>query len=135
MSPALSAVGIYVALNCVILFWFANETGKLRRTHKILIGDGGNKHLARILRGHANAIENMPMFFIALTIAALIGMPAIAVHAFGLLFTIGRAVHASHFIFEKAPLTTRFAGFGLAFLAHGVLIVGLLVHGVWAMVA
>lgn len=133
MNTALSAVGIYAALNCMILFWLTNATGKLRRTHKVLIGDGGNPHLVRIIRGHANAIENMPMFFVPLVIAALIGMPILAVHILGGLFTIGRALHASHFIAESAPLQTRFAGFGISFLAHIVLVLGLLAHGVWAM--
>lgn len=135
MNEALSAAGIYVALNCIILFWLTNATGKLRRTHKILIGDGGNAHLVRIIRGHANAVENMPMFFIPLVIGAMIGMPLIAVHVLGLTFTIGRAVHASHFIAEAAPMKTRIIGFGISFLAHIVLVLGLLSHGVWTLVA
>lgn len=133
MNEALSAAGIYVALNCIILFWLTNATGKLRRTHKVLIGDGGNAHLIRIIRGHANAVENMPMFFIPLVIGALIGMPVLAVHILGGLFTIGRALHASHFIAETAPLQTRFAGFGISFLAHIVLVLGLLAHGLWTL--
>lgn len=133
LTPGLSAVGIYAALNMAILIWLANETGKLRRKHKVAIGDGGVKHLTRIIRGHANAVENMPMFLIMLMIAALMGMPVIAIHLLGLVFTIGRAAHAWHFIQEDASFKTRFGGFGLAFLAQVVLVLGLLGHGLWGM--
>ena len=133
LTPGLSAVGIYAALNMAILIWLANETGKLRRKHKVAIGDGGVKHLTRIIRGHANAVENMPMFLIMLMIAALMGMPVIAIHLLGLVFTIGRAAHAWHFIQEDASFKTRFGGFGLAFVAQVVLLLGLLGHGIWVM--
>jgi uncharacterized membrane protein YecN with MAPEG domain len=134
LTPALSAVGIYAALNMAILIWIAIETGRLRGKHKVSIGDGGVKHLIRIIRGHANAIENMPMFLIMLLVAALIGMPLLAAHGLGLVFTIGRALHAWHFIQEDAPGWQRGGGFMLSFLAQVVLLVGLLGHGVWTMI-
>jgi len=130
---ALSAVGIYTALNMAILIWIAVETARLRGKHKVSIGDGGVKHLVRIIRGHANAIENMPMFFILMIIAALLGMPALAAHVLGLVFTIGRALHAWHFIQEDAPGWQRGGGFTLSFLAQVVLLAGLLGHGLWTM--
>jgi uncharacterized membrane protein YecN with MAPEG domain len=135
MIPALSAVGIYAALNMIILSWLSNETGKYRRQHKVLIGDGGVPALTRVIRGHANAIENMPMFFAMLTLGALLGMPTIAVHVLGLMFTIGRAIHALHFIREGQPLWQRFIGFGISFAATLALTLGLLGHGVWRLFA
>lgn len=134
LTPALSAVGIYAALNMAILLWIAIETGRLRGKHKVSVGDGGVKHLIRIIRGHANAVENMPMFFIMLLVAALIGMPVMAAHGLGLVFTIGRGLHAWHFIQEDAPGWQRGGGFMLSFLAQLVLLVGLLGHGVWTMI-
>ncbi|MEM5493905.1 MAPEG family protein [Hoeflea sp. AS16] len=133
LTPALSAVGIYAALNMVILLWIATQTGRLRGRYKVSIGDGGVKHLIRIIRGHANAIENMPMFLIMLLVAALIGMPVSAVHGLGLVFTIGRGFHAWHFIQEDAPGWQRGGGFALSFLAQLVLLAGLLGHGLWTL--
>ncbi|SOE17565.1 hypothetical protein SAMN05877838_2466 [Hoeflea halophila] len=133
LAPALSAVGIYAALNMAILFWIATVTGELHRKHRVLVGDGGVMHLIRINRGHANAIENMPLFFIMLLTATLIGMPVIAAHVLGAVFTIGRALHAWHFIQEDAPGWQRGGGFGLAFLAQVVLLAGLLGHGLWTL--
>lgn len=133
LTPVLSAVGIYAALNMAILLWIAVETGRLRGKHKVSIGDGGVKHLIRIIRGHANAVENMPMFFIMFLIAALIGMPVLAAHVLGLVFTIGRGLHAWHFIQEDAPGWQRGGGFTLSFLAQLVLLAGLVGHGLWTL--
>lgn len=133
LTPALSAVGIYTALNMAILLWIAAETGRLRGKYKVFIGDGGVKHLIRIIRGHANAIENMPVFLIMLLVAALLGMPVLAVHVLGLVFTVGRASHAWHFIQEDAPRWQRGGGFALSFLAQLVLLAGLLGHGLWTL--
>lgn len=134
LTPALSAVGIYAALNMAILIWIAVETTRLRVKYKVSIGDGDIKHLTRIIRGHANAIENMPIFLIMLVVAALLGMPALAVHGLGLIFTIGRGFHAWHFIQEDAPSWQRGGGYGLTFLPQLILLVGLVGHGLWMMV-
>lgn len=135
MTPALAAVGMYAALNILILTWISFETGRLRGKHKVSIGDGGVKHLARIMRGHANAIENMPMFFILLSISAILGMPALAAHLFGAAFTIGRGLHAWHFIQEDAPAWQRGGGFGLSFLCQVVLVIAVLAHSFWMLAA
>jgi uncharacterized membrane protein YecN with MAPEG domain len=134
LTPAFSAAGIYAALNMAILIWITYETGRLRGKHKVSIGDGGVKHLIRIIRGHANAIENMPMFFIMLLVATVLGMPVLAIHGLGLVFTLGRGLHAWHFIQEDAPGWQRGGGFMLSFLAQVLLLAGLLGHGAWTMI-
>ncbi|PWV99198.1 hypothetical protein DFR52_104491 [Hoeflea marina] len=129
-SPQLAATGLYASLNMLILLWIATVTGKLRARYKVSIGDGGVPHLVRILRGHANAVENMPMFFVLLTIGALMGMPLIMVQVLGAMFTIGRVLHAWHFIQADAPGWQRSAGFGLSALAQILIVVGFLWHAV-----
>lgn len=131
LQTALSSVGIYAALNFFILVWIANATGVLRRQHGISVGSGGNKHLERTMRGHANAVENIPVFLVGLVIAALLNMPVIAIHALGATFTVGRVIHAHHFISERAPFRTRVIGYGLALTAMIFLFVGLLGHAIW----
>lgn len=127
----IAIVGIYAALCTFILIWLSNSTGSLRRKHRISIGDGGNKHLTRIMRGHANAVENIPITLVMLAIAALIGTPAFVLHILGLVFVVGRALHAWHFIQEDAPSWQRIAGFASAALVTTLLALGLLAHGFW----
>ena len=133
-TEALSAVGLYAGLNMLIMFWLANAIGKLRRGHRIAVGDGGNKHLARIMRGQANAAENMPLFLIMLLIAAATGIAVWLVHLFGAAFTAGRALHAWHFSQAKAPLWQRFVGYGIAGLSTFVLALWLIVAAAWSIV-
>lgn len=134
-QSALSAVGIYAAICFFIVTWLSNAIGALRREHRIAIGDGGNKHLQRAMRGQANAVENMPIFLIGLLIAALMGAPVWVIHLLGLVFSIGRIMHAYHFIKEDAPIRLRFVGFGVALLATAILFIGLAGHGIWAIFA
>lgn len=125
---AFATVGIYAALNTIILMWLTTATGQLRRRYKVLIGDGGVPHMIRILRGHANAIENIPMMMVLLIIAAALGTPVYVLHLLGIVFTVGRAIHALHFIQEHGASWQRMAGFGLSFLALLLATLGVLGH-------
>ena len=128
MPATLASVGLYAALNMLILFWFVGAISRLRSRGRIWIGDGGDAALARAMRGHANAAENMPIMLVMLLVAALLGAPAIAIHALGIVFTLGRALHALHFVQARAPQWQRGAGFTLSFLAQLVAVVGLIGH-------
>ena len=131
---AVSAVGLYVALNAFILFYLANATGAIRRKLRVMVGDGGQPALQKIMRGHANAIEIMPMTFLLLLIAALMGLPAWAIHGLGIVFTVGRAIHAWHFAHDDSPFRYRIVGFGLSVLVFALLAVGVFGHAVWTLV-
>ncbi|WP_019169868.1 MAPEG family protein [Pseudaminobacter salicylatoxidans] len=125
---AVAAVGLYTVLNTAILFWLIVATSRLRRRYKVWVGTGGVAHLERVMRGHANAIENMPMTLLLLLIAALLGTPVLALHLLGIAFTIGRVLHAWHFIEEKGAPWQREAGFGLSGLATVVAMAVVLGH-------
>ena len=111
-QSAFAAAGLYAVLCSGILFWLTIATGLLRRKHRVSIGDGGVPHLVRIMRGHANAIEAIPIFLLLLVIAAALDVSSTLIHVVGLLFTAGRAIHAWHFIREDAAGWQRSAGFG-----------------------
>jgi len=132
-QSAIAIVGVYAALNTFILFWFVWQTSVLRGRHKIWIGDGGNVHLARVMRGHANAIENMPMMFVLLLVAALLGAPAVALHVLGAGFTVGRFLHAMHFVQADAPRWQRGLGYTLSFLGLLGAAAGVIAHA-WPLV-
>lgn len=116
MTETIAVVGLYAGLNALILLWITGSTGMLRAKYKISIGDGGNLHMTRILRGHANAIENVPIALILMVIMAIMGAPALALHGLGIALTVGRFVHAMHFIKEDAPGWQRQLGATLSIL-------------------
>jgi uncharacterized membrane protein YecN with MAPEG domain len=127
-QQAAAAIGIYASLNVLILLWLTLATSQLRGRYKVLVGDNGVPHLIRIMRGHANAVENMPMMMVLMLVAALLGTPVLVLHLLGVTFTVGRALHAWHFILEKGEKWQRFVGFGLSFLAMLLATFGVLGH-------
>lgn len=127
-QSALAAAGLYAALNALILLWLTTATALVRRRHMVLIGDGGVAHLGRIMRGHANAVENIPVMLVLLGFAAALGAPAMAIHVLGAAFTFGRAVHAWHFAHAQAAQWQRAAGFGLSVLTIFAAALGVLGH-------
>ncbi|WP_224003477.1 MAPEG family protein [Aureimonas sp. SA4125] len=127
-SPAIAAVALYAGLNALVLFWLMVETGRTRMREKVPMGDGGNLRLIRVMRGHANAIEIVPVALILLLTLALLGTPAWAIHGLGLILTLGRLFHAMHFIAADAPRWQRAAGA----LSSAILLVA---GGAWAIVA
>ena len=116
MEPALSAVSLYAGLNALVLVWLSVQTGRIRHRVGVSIGDGGKPRLIRVMRGHANAIETVPMALILLLLGALQGLPAWVIHALGLALTVGRVLHALHFTAADAPGWQRAAGAGLSAL-------------------
>ena len=112
----------------LILFWLAFQTGRVRQREKVFMGDGGNPRMIRIMRGHANALEFIPITLLTMAFSALLGAPAIALHVFGILLTVGRVLHALHFTAADAPGWQRSGGTGLSMLA-------MLGSGLWALVA
>lgn len=130
-SQAAAAVGIYAALNVMILLWIAGTTSRLRGRYKVLVGDNGVPHLIRIMRGHANAVENMPMMMVLLLVAAQLGTPVLVLHLLGATFTVGRVLHAWHFIVEKGAGWQRFIGYSLGVLAMLLATIGVLGHALF----
>ncbi|MBL4556402.1 MAG: MAPEG family protein [Rhodobacteraceae bacterium] len=79
-DTALAAVAIYFGLNAAILLWMAARIIGLRRRYDVPIGDGGNAHLMRAMRGQANFVELVPMALSMLLVMALMGVPAWVIH-------------------------------------------------------
>ncbi len=107
-TTSFAIVGLYTGLNALILLWISTVTSGLRGKYKVSVGDGGNKHLHRIMRGHANAVENIAILLLLMIIMAALGTPGYILHGFGLALTISRFFHAYHFIQEDAPRWQRF---------------------------
>lgn len=132
-TVGVAAVAIYAGLNGAVLIWLAVQTGRVRNQEKVFMGDGGNPRMIRVMRGHANAIEFIPITLICMALSALLGTPAAIIHVLGILLTVGRVLHALHFTAADAPGWQRFGGTGLSFLAMGGAAVAALVSGVMVM--
>ncbi|MEL7465647.1 MAG: MAPEG family protein [Pseudomonadota bacterium] len=128
--PVITA--FYAGLNALIILWLMWSVISRRRNDRIVLGDGGDKAMAKLIRGHANATETIPIALILMALTELFGAPAIAVHIVGVLLTAGRLMHGLHFS-GKGPFNFRMFGMLFTLIVIGVLALGLVVHSAVAM--
>jgi len=128
----LEVVSLYVSANLLILLVLAYLVILARRKHKVSLGDGGNEHVTRAMRAHANAAEYVPAALIGLVLAALLepAFPDWLMNAAGLSLTVGRILHAIGIRQDGVPLSRRI-GTALTWAAYVCLIIGL-VYGALA---
>lgn len=86
--------GLYISLTAILVVVFAMRVVKLRRKHKIGIGDADNKDLQLANRVHANLIENAPIAMALLLVAELNELSAMYLHLLGMTWILGRILHA-----------------------------------------
>lgn len=102
---------------------------RFRRAKLVALGDGGHADGERLIRAHANAVENIPVFLILLGLGEGLGTPQWVLVALGLLFTIGRVMHGLHFFEDRDSFSLRFWGMLMTLMAIGVLALGAIAHG------
>lgn len=134
-TPALAAAALYVGLNALILLYLTVSVIRNRRSQSIVLSDGGDETMLRLIRGHANAAETMPMALGLIVVMALMGTPAWVVHLFGLALTIGRLTHAWHFLGEDRPLVARIVGMALTLSTIGLGALGVIGHALTGLTA
>ncbi len=91
-----------------------------RRRAGISLGDGGDPGMLRVVRGHANFAEYVPLALIMLAILELGGTPLIVLHVLGLALLAGRLLHGYALSFTQQFGFGRFWG---TLLTYGVLVV------------
>lgn len=121
---ALQVASVYIAVNILMLVWFAFGVVSRRFRGKISMGDGGSDDLAKAIRVHGNASEYIPATLIGLLALAFLQGPIWALHACGITFTIGRFMHA--FGMGGGPLIFRQLGMMLTWLTMVILSLALL---------
>lgn len=88
---------------------------KLRYKHQISIGSGGNEQLARIIRGHGNFAEYVPIALILMLCAEANQANPMILGGLAVIFVLGRLLHAYAFVFDKMYFKSRFRGMILTF--------------------
>ena len=125
IPPILTA--FYAGLAALVVLSLTWAVIRRRRKDRIVHGDGGDKAMAKLIRGHANATETIPLALILLGLTEAMGAPASAVHVAGATLVIGRVFHALHFA-GKGPFIFRPIGMGATLLVIAVLAIGLIAH-------
>lgn len=88
-----------------------------RRGHKIHLGDGGDAQMQRLIRGHANFTEYVPLILLLMLILEIGGTtPFWALHAIGITLVVARVLHGIAFSFTDHFFFGRFVGTLLTFV-------------------
>ena len=87
---------LYASLLTLLTLHLLINVTKKRRQHKVSLGEGGPRDIAlqRAIRTHGNAVETIPLFLILLGLLEYNGAPALLIHLLGIVFSIGRIMHA-----------------------------------------
>jgi uncharacterized membrane protein YecN with MAPEG domain len=114
----LPATSFAAIANGLLLIWLTTGIALYRRNRSVSTGDGGDKLLARRIRGHANAAEQVPIALILLALAELHGAGPMLTWGVAVALTVGRLAHAIQFWFRGAPFNLRPIGVVLTLLAE-----------------
>ena len=88
-----------------------------RRGLAISIGDGGDTRFARLIRGHGNFAEYVPMMLLLMAFAEMGGAGPGVIHAAGLLLLSGRLLHVYALGLTERNMPARVGGMALTFAA------------------
>ncbi|KAB7616216.1 hypothetical protein F9L33_05555 [Amylibacter sp. SFDW26] len=108
-----------------LLLYLTFATILYRRNKHIVLGDGDDKVMTKLIRGHANASEQIPMALILLGLVEYLNGGTYACIIAVILIT-GRISHAIYFRFDGTTWRFRFYGMLLTLIAQGLSILALL---------
>jgi len=118
---SLPVTSLAAVLNGAILLALTVAVIRDRRAGGVVMGDDGNRQLAKRIRGQANAAEQMPIALILLALSEAQGANGWWLALVALVFTAGRAAHGAYFAIPGVHWTARFWGM-LATLAAQLLL-------------
>jgi uncharacterized membrane protein YecN with MAPEG domain len=116
---ALKATALYSGS---LALWFLVLSARVvaRRRTGINLGDAGDPGMLRLIRGHANFAEYVPLALIMLAVLELAGISLYILHGLGLALLAGRLLHGYSLSFTQRFSFGRFWG---TVLTYGVLII------------
>ena len=125
----LPITAIFAGLLALWMVFLLFKVVGFRRGKRVLLGHGDDAHGERLVRAHANATENIPIFLILLGLAEGMGTPAWILGVLGGVFLLGRVLHGLHFVTARKDLTWRF--YGMLMTLGGIVLtaLGAIGHG------
>lgn len=85
---------LYAALLGLIFVALSLQTIRLRRRHRVALGDGNQAPLRRAMRAHANFAEYVPLALLLMFFVERGGGSALRMHILGIALLAGRLLHA-----------------------------------------
>ena len=111
----------YASILAGLMIWLSFQVIKQRRSAKVAYADGGVSALQVARSAHGNAVDYIPITLILLIVVEYNGASSWMIHALGILFFVGRIIHARAILAEN--LKGRVQGMKLTFLSMVLLMV------------
>ena len=98
--------------------WFLVLSARVvqRRQDGITLGDGGDPRMLRLIRGHANFAEYVPLILLLMALLELGHTSTYVLHALGIALLVSRLLHGAALSFTQHFRFGRFYGAALTFL-------------------
>lgn len=114
MSRAMFVTPLYAGLLAV---WFLVLSSRVvrRRRSGIALGDGGDQALLRVIRGHANFAEYVPLALLLMGMLEISRFSIYILHALGIVLLGSRLLHGYALSFTDSFKFGRFWGAALTF--------------------
>lgn len=104
----------------VLALWFFVLSVKVIRARvgpgNPSLGDGGDPVVQRLIRGHGNFAEYVPLILLMMGFLELNGLPHWALHTLGAALLAGRLLHGYALSFTQSSVFGRSAGIALTLL-------------------
>ncbi|MGJ8680958.1 MAPEG family protein [Paraglaciecola sp.] len=84
----------YAGLLAILFFYLSALIVRVRKTKRISLGDGGDKHFQQVIRAHGNFSEYTPIVLVLMLIAEINGTDGALLHYAGSAMLFGRFIHA-----------------------------------------
>lgn len=117
---------LYASISAALMIWLSIQVIKQRRSAKVAYADGGVNALQVARSAQGNAMDYIPITLFLMAMVEFNGASPWMIHLAGIVFVIGRLMHAKAVLAEK--LKGRITGMKLTFLVMAVLIVLNLVY-------
>ena len=113
--PITSVTAIFAG---VLILLLTIAVVKIRRRDGVVLGDNDDRVLAKVIRGHANAIEQLPVALIMMGLAEMQEAPVVLLTLCAVTLMIGRAAHAVYFAVHGTHWRFRMIGMLLTMIAQ-----------------
>ena len=111
---------LYAGLLVLWLLVLSVRVVRRRGSDKIVLGDGGNPSMLRVIRAQANFTEYVPLALLMMAMLELTRHSIYLLHLLGILLLISRLLHGYALSFTQHFMFGRVAGAGLTFLVLGI---------------
>lgn len=112
---SMTATPAYAAVLGLVFVALSLRTIRLRRRHRIAVGDGDNAELRRAMRVHANFAEYTPLALLLIFFVEHDGAALLLVHALCIALLAGRLLHAWGVSQNRENFRYRVSGMLLTF--------------------